>query len=116
MGWGVGEGKLWLVPWGSVLSSSQAWVWLGGSQQSWLSEAFNGRQDGGCNGQGLIHGSSWAYPYEKRQSMVLRHLFSWQKVNYKKHTPLLRLGLRLNPFPRKEYLGRKAYWLSSPGL
>jgi hypothetical protein len=76
-----------------------------------------------------------ADPDEK--SMVLRHLLSWRKVDEKKKKKqktknkkqktknkkqktknllLLRAGLRLNTFCREECLGRKAYWLSPPGL
>jgi hypothetical protein len=49
-----------------------------------------------------------AHPDEKRQSMVLRHLLSWQRVAMSKTAPhFLRAGLRINTFCREECLGRK---------
>jgi hypothetical protein len=53
---------------------------------------------------------------EKRQSMVVRHLLSWWKVDEYNCIPLLKVGLRLNTFCREMYLGRKVYWLSPSGL
>lgn len=53
-----------------------------------------------------------ADPGEKRQSVVLRHLLSWQRVVMGKTVPhfLKRLGLRLNTFAgstvwEREFLG-----------
>jgi hypothetical protein len=52
-------------------------------------------------------------PNGKRQSMVLRHFLSWQRVAMSKTVPyFLRAGLRLNTFCREECLGRRIYWLS----
>ena len=54
-----------------------------------------------------------ADPYAKRQSMVLRHLLSWQRVVMSETVPhFLRVSLRLNTFYREECLGRGVYWLS----
>ena len=51
-------------------------------------------------------------PNEKRQSMVLRHLLSWQRVAMSKTIPhFLGADLRLNIFCREECLGRGVYWL-----
>ena len=48
-------------------------------------------------------------PDEKRQSMVLKHLLSWQRVLMSENIPhFLRVDLRLNTFCRKECLGRGA--------
>lgn len=43
-------------------------------------EAFYWRLDGSSIGEGLLHGSL-ADPDKKWQTMVLRHLLSWQKVD-----------------------------------
>jgi hypothetical protein len=53
-----------------------------------------------------------ADPDEKRQSVVIARMGSGC-IN---HTPLFRVGPRLNTFYREEYLGREAYWLSPLGL
>lgn len=46
-------------------------------------------------------------PYEKKKSMVPRHLLSWQRMVMSKSVPyFLRAGLRFNTFCREEYLGR----------
>ena len=48
-------------------------------------------------------------PDEKKQSMVLRHLLSWQRVVMSETVlHVLRVGLRLNNFCREECLGRGA--------
>ena len=49
-------------------------------------------------------------PNEKRQSMVLRRLFSWWRVVMSETVPhFLRADLRLNTFCREECLGRGVY-------
>jgi hypothetical protein len=48
-------------------------------------------------------------PDEKRQSMVLKHLLSWQRLLMSETVShFLRVGLRLNTFCREECLGRGA--------
>ena len=50
-----------------------------------------------------------ADPNEKTQSMVLRHLLSWQRVVMRETVPCsLRAGPKLNTFCREECLGRGA--------
>jgi hypothetical protein len=58
----------------------------------------------------LLYCSSKAYLDEKSQSMVLKHLLSWQKVVMSETVPcpLHMADLRLNTFCREECLGRRA--------
>jgi hypothetical protein len=54
-----------------------------------------------------------AHPDEKRQSIVLRNLLSWQRVAMSKiESHFLSVGLRLNTFCREECLKREIYWLN----
>ena len=47
-------------------------------------------------------------PDEKRQSMVLKHLLSWQRVVMSETIPhFLRAVLRLSNFCMEEYVGRR---------
>lgn len=108
--WGKGGNSWWShgeSPWldGSLLDGCCGWEYR---------EVFYKRLEGSSIGKGLLHGLPIVDPNEKRHSMALRHLLSWQKMDVYNHTPFLRVGLRLNTFCRKECLGRKAYWLSPP--
>lgn len=71
-------GGLWLVVvWGRVLGLVGSNLGLGGCSGLEHTEAFYGRLEGSSVGEGGSHGD----PSEKRQSVVLRHLLSWPKVD-----------------------------------
>ena len=56
----------------------------------------------------LLHCSSMVDPDEKKQSMVLRHLLSWQRVVMSETLPhFLRVGLRLGKGSQEGSRGRE---------
>ena len=71
-------GELRLVPQGDSLAWWQQLEHGGGREHR---ETFYRRLEGDSIGEGLLLWLPMTDPDEKRQSMVLRHLLSWQKVD-----------------------------------